>query len=313
MNQNVRSRRSERLTFSCISWWYKNRNVNRFRENRKKNSEFPQQKSCSVLLNSEIENNVRTIIFITSQTLIIKHDSSALIKLRKNQEIDKSIQELNENWNKIINDCFEMIVIDEIHSIKSIKAEINKSIEWFQTWMLDMTRTSISNDIQNFQDWVHFLKTKETKNWYNFENFEKMSVTKNVNSFMFKNNHSTSKLIFIEATVKQFILRKRYDSFVQNVNLFKVYFRLLLRRIHVSRILFDSTTIIKSNLFKTKTIMINCKFELNEMTIYKTKKLTFMNEILESDKRKSKQKWLFVIQKKMQMIVFWIFLLKLKN
>ena len=150
MNRNVRSRRNERLTFSCISWWYKNRNVNRLRENRKKNLNFFNKNHA--LFSSEIENNVRTIIFITSQTLIIKHDSSALNKLRKNQEIDKSIQELNENWNKIINDCFKMIVIDEIHSIKNMKTEINKSIEWFQTWILNMTKTSISNDIQDFQD-----------------------------------------------------------------------------------------------------------------------------------------------------------------
>ena len=255
------------------------------------------------LFNSEIENNARTIIFITSQTLIIKHDSFALTKLRKNQEIDKSIQKLNENWNKAINDCFEMIVIDETHSIKNMKVEINKSIEWLQTWMLDMTETSISNDIQDFQNWIHLLKTKEAKDWYNFENLEKMNVTENVNSFMLKNDHSTSKLIFIEAAVKQFILRKRYDFFVQDVNLFKIYSRLLLRRIHVSRIFFDSTTTIESNLFKTKTIMINCKFELNEMTTYKVKKLTLMNEIFEFDKRKSKQKWSFVIQKKCK----WLF------
>ena len=157
------------------------------------------------------------------------------------------------------------------------------------------------------------MKTKKTKDWYNFENLEKMNVTKDVNSFMLKNDHSTNKLIFIEATIKQFIFRKKYDFFVQNVNLFKIYFRLLLRRIHASKIFFDSITIIKNNLFKTKTIMINCKFELNEITIYKIKKLIFMNEILESDKKKSKSKWSFVIQKKMQMIVFWIFLLKLKN
>ena len=163
--------------------------------------------------------------------------------------------------------------------------------------MLNMTRTLISNDIQNFQNWNHFLKTKKTKNWYNFENFERKSVTKNVNSFMFKNDHSTNKLIFIETAIKQFIFRKKYDFFVQNVNLFKIYSRLLLRRIHVSRIFFDSITIIKSNLFKTKIIMINCKFELNEMMIYKIKKLTFMNEILEFDKKKSKSKWSFIIQK----------------
>ena len=52
---------------------------------------------------------------------------------------------------------------------------------------------------------------------------------------------------------------------------------------------------------------------MKKMRIYKIKKLKFMNDVIEIDKRKIKSKWSFVMQKKMQMIACWIFLFELKN
>ena len=62
-----------------------------------------------------------------------------------------------------------------------------------------------------------------------------------------------------------------------------------------------------------KIIMMNCRFDMKKMKIYKIKELKLMNDVIEIDKKKIKSKWSFAMQKKMQMIACWISLLELKN
>ena len=111
------------------------------------------------LFDFEIKDNVWTIIFITSQTLIIRHDFNALRKSRKNQNIDATITNLNENWNRALNDCFEMMIIDETHFIKNMQKNINTIINWFKTWILKIIDISIFNEIQNFKKWMYLIQS----------------------------------------------------------------------------------------------------------------------------------------------------------
>ena len=121
-------------------------------------------------------------------------------------------------------------------------------------------------------------------------NLINFKMTNDINFFMLKENNSIKKFIFIESIVKKFIIKKIYDSSVQNVNFTQVYRRCLLRRIHASRIFFNSSISIESNLFKMKIVIINFRFEMIEMRVYKMKKLKFMNDIIALDKKKSKSK-----------------------
>ena len=176
------------------------------------------------LMNFFDERNVRVVIIIIFQTWTIRHESNALQFWRKNQNTKNNKNNLNNEWNRDLIKNFEMTLIDEAHAMRNFFFQITTTLTWLNShFIILMIDTSLSNEIFDFKKLMRLIQTSQTNDWWNSQNLFRFEIIVDINSFEFKNFDFASILQFTKYVVNEFILRKNYDSFTQNVYLRKIY------------------------------------------------------------------------------------------
>ena len=124
------------------------------------------------------ENNVNIVIFITSQILATRHDSTKLKKWKKNQLIDDANKHQYDHiWERNLARKFQTMIIDETHIIKKISNDITIIIKWLMIdFLILMTRIFLFNDILDFKKFITLLEHFDVKKWWDSRELVRMNI-----------------------------------------------------------------------------------------------------------------------------------------
>ena len=278
------------------------------------------------------EQNSRIIVIFNYVTWAKRNESKSLKTWRRNirdlssRDATKLETQLDHRWHEDLFNCFDIIICDEAHALKSFATKTAIVIDWLNArFYILIIATSMSNEMNDWSEYMSLIESKNAKQWWNDTSLTTMSVNKNVNSFDLANDHFVVKLKLTQKTTKKFLFRYSISSVIKNLYLRKIWETVLLKRTNSSRISFDENRRIEDIISFVQTIIINCAHKSKE-----TKKHTKLQNMLtedlivvdfDFDTKDKKSKWSLKIHRQLSLLFMFlnlslldeIFNLKAKN
>lgn len=150
------------------------------------------------------------LVFTSLSTFMKRHGPSEVQKYRlsekgftkKQSETTYFINEPEFPGN--LDGCFDVIVIDEAHSIKNDETSGHATIRWLNAQFLILATASVApNRVNDFQGYMEFVDTGI--DLWTDENLRKWEVTDKINPYELADNHPAACLRYTTKAVKKFI------------------------------------------------------------------------------------------------------------
>ena len=263
------------------------------------------------------EQNSRIIVIFNYVTWAKRNESKSLKTWRRNiKDLSKrdAIEletQLDHRWHENLFNCFDIIICDEAHVLKSFATKTTIVIDWLNAkFHILIIATSMSNEMNDWSEYISLIESKNAKQWWSDTSLTIMSVDKNVNSFDLTNDHLVVKLKLTQKTTKKFLFRYSISSVIKNLYLRKIWEIVLLKRTNSFRISFDENRRIEDVISFVQTIIINCAHKSKE-----TKKHTKLQNMLTEDLivvdfdfdiKDKKSKWFLKIHRQLQLLFMFL-------
>lgn len=244
-------------------------------------------------------DNVFRIILTTPQTWAKRHGPEAQKKWRESQDTTGGKHELDPDFEWSPAGLFDIVIIDEAHSIKSLGSNINTAILWIAClFFIGITGTPTPNGAPDFKGWIRLLEHLKSYAWWTLDN-------QDINPFELPDDHEDARLRFTETAVNEFVMSRNFDPVGQGRYLKKLFKHILLRRQHSSKLPFDSDVTIGQNLPRIHSVMVNCRYKPDELKRYKDIEDEKLGLLETPGKGKRKGKGVFTIQRELNMAIMW--------
>jgi hypothetical protein len=219
------------------------------------------------------DKNGRVIIITSLGTLVARHGPGKLKSFRvdkkgwSSQAAKDSLLDADPEWESDLSNCFDIITIDEAHTIKNPESQAHATIAWLNaSFHILATASVLPNGIQ---DWDGFMKFVDIgRNLWSDENLARWNVTKNVNPFELADNHPAAKLRLTSKAVEAFITGETAKKAKSGFYLQKIWTKCLIRRTYASADPLDASKTIGEALPKLRTRRIICRFTEKEQAEY---------------------------------------------
>ena len=259
------------------------------------------------------EQRSRTIIISSYTTFSTRHGPSAIRKKRVNKlhmsntEADKVQTEADEEFPGNITGCFELVVNDECHLLKSLVADASIAVQWLNAPRYIMiSATLIPNGITDWSGYMPFVEPFEAEEWWSERSLREMNFEEDEDPFSVFDDHPAAKLQLTTRAVKDFILTHRIGPAEKGFRLAKLWKQMIIRRTPQSLIPFGTGRKIADSLPRVKASIINCSFNEKEHVWYKEKENKLTGELLVPGQGKKAAKWSLAVQRKLLLLTTWI-------
>ena len=220
------------------------------------------------------------------------------------------------DWDCNLKDCFDLVICDEAHMMKIIFIKISKVVQWLcALFHIMITATSISNDIENWENYMLFVKARETHTWWFATSLDAMNIIEAVDSFSLKDDHSTTKLQVTMKAYKKWIRLIEIFKIEKDYKLSKMWRKTILRRTNASRISFKIDTVIDETLSTLRATAIDCKYISKKALRHDQLHETLVRKLLIAniDNDETRTKWSLTIHRRLQLLTMFLNLLRLNQ
>ena len=250
-----------------------------------------------------LEDNARSVIFTTLGTLGVRHGPRALASyLRKEKGMTKKMAAEAmyhyQDFPDSLKGLFQLVVLDEAHTIKNMDTEANVSLHWLNaSFYLFLTATSMSAGANDFEGYLKLLERPDL-NLYDERNLKAWDVEDWVNPYRLNDDHPAAVLRLTRRAAKEFIFRNSIAPQLKEDYVRQIWKQCLLRRTYTSTMPFGSSRIIGSAMPRIQASILECRFSKNEVKFYSTHIETMMSKLIVKDNKTHRLRWSFGVLRK---------------
>lgn len=259
------------------------------------------------------EQRSRAVIITSYTTFAARHGPAPLRKHRINSKImskteaEKLERELDPLWAGSLRGCFETVVNDECHMLKSGSTDVSTSVAWVEaTDHIMISASPIPNGIQDWMGYMEFIEPFDAEHWWSRPSLQQMNFDEDEDPFVLDDDHPAAKLQITKAAVKDWILTSRINPAEKGVRLAKIWKKMVVRRTPQSRIPFGSGVRIADSLPRVKASILHCKFNDQERGKYQNLEDDLTGKLIIPGEGKKKPKWSLAIQRKLLLLTTWL-------
>ena len=259
------------------------------------------------------EQRSRAIIISSYTTFAVRHGPAAIRKHRINKlamsktEADKIRFEADALWEGSLENCFDLVVNDECHLLKSLSADVSNSVLWLNALRYIMiSATLIPNGISDWLGYMPFAEPFDADEWWSERSLAEMRFRDDEDPFSVPDEHVAAKLQLTVRAVKDWILTHRIDPAEQGFRMAKMWKKLVIRRTPQSRIPFGTGRKIADSLPRVKAAIINCSFNEEERGWYIESEKKLTGQLLVPGEGTKPAKWSLAVQRKLLLLTTWI-------
>ena len=264
------------------------------------------------LMFNDNEQNAQIVIIFAYSIFAKRNELKALKTWRRNKKSysNKMIQEseikLNHSWESDLFDAFDIVLYDEVHSLKSLTIKSAIIVQWLDVkFHVLITVTSMSNDIDDWVEYMFFIESKEANSWWSSQSLEFMRIDENVNSFDLSHDHSAVKLRLTIKATNEWIFHYRVSSVIKDLYIEFIFEKVLLRRTNSFRISFNDDRRIDDSISAVRAVLINCIHIVVEAERHRALENVLIDQLIVLDSRSNaqkKSKWSLRIHHQLQLL-----------
>lgn len=216
-----------------------------------------------------------TVIITSPETFRARHGPGALHYYRvahkgwTKEAAQAAINSQDPLWERDLSGMFDIITIDEAHSIKNPDSAVNTTISWLKPAFIVMaTATVLPNGIRDCEGYIKLVQPQD--DLWSAENLALWEVPADVNPYELPDDHPAAKLQLTLEGVRRWITSEHADKDKSGFYLQKVWRQCLLRRTYASKNPQNHQVVIGESLPKLFTRCIVSHFSPAEKKEYDT-------------------------------------------
>ncbi|KAH8746169.1 P-loop containing nucleoside triphosphate hydrolase protein [Hyaloscypha sp. PMI_1271] len=198
-------------------------------------------KNTNALFNGDLTNEDYGII-TTLPTLRNRHGPQALYEWRK-EVLNMTSQQAkamwnipDPNWPGLLRNCFEIVCIDEAHTIKNMDTAGHTTIAWLNAeYHLLITASVLGNRLSDYIGFARLIQPSPDQ-LATDANFQQWSIDKTTNPFELADNHPGAILRQSLSYIDKYITSEKNKNYTERNSLYlrKVWEQVLIRRTYAS-------------------------------------------------------------------------------
>lgn len=265
------------------------------------------------LFNTNREQNARSVVITTYETLATRHGPGAQKADRINQgmsatQAQQISADLDPKWAKALDGCFEILVADEAHAIKNVRSQITRTLIWLDcSFNCLMTGTPTPNGMPDMAGYYPLIEARDAEAWWSEESLKRMNIHHSVNPFDWPNHDEVAKLRMTEKAFRKFLLPSSIPPDVQGARIAQVWRNCLIRRTNASRVPFDSQSTIGDCLPRIHSTVVNCCYTVEEQVKYEVVEKDLLGKLID----KNAHTYSFSVHRKLGLLTSWLSLLEI--
>lgn len=223
---------------------------------------------------------------------------------------DNYENQLHPDWDGSLRGCFQFVLLDEGHLVKSSNTSIHTSITWlYASKYILATASPMPNGIDDFKGYMPFLEHSSAEIWWSEKSLAEMEFKEDENPYDLTDDHPAAKLQMTSTAVKKWIFAARVDSITKGVRLNKIWKRIMLSRTNSSKIPFMTGRTIGDNLPVVQAAYINCSSTPKEKAEYQAKEDKLTGKLIvggSSSQTASKPEWSLATHRNLSLLTMWL-------
>ena len=257
------------------------------------------------------ESSARSIVVTAYSTFAGRHGPGALYKERTKQRLPKDVKEkeyqtLDPSWEKALDGCFEIIIMDEAHTIKNDEALSNVALAWLSaSFHIFLTATPLLAGARDWKGFLKMIEPKDAEELWSTENLKAWNFHEDDNPYELPDTNPAVELQLTVRAASGHIFRDNIDPIVQGSYLAKIWECCLLRRTQTSSIPFHSDRTIGSRLPKVHCQVFECTFIQPEQVAYDAIEHDLLRKLIYKDKKTKQPRWSFATLRKLNLACAW--------
>lgn len=186
------------------------------------------------------EKNARTVILTSPETLRARHGPSKLRDYRvgtlgwTGEAAQEAFSQQDPTWERNLSGLFDLVTIDEAHSIKNPLSAMSTTISWLKpSFMVLVTATVLPNSLSDWEGFAQLIQGDRDP--WTQENLEQKGVSIDTNPYELDRDHPAAQELQLSMRgIKTWVTAKDVDPYKSGEYLKKIWERCLLRRTYSS-------------------------------------------------------------------------------